>query len=97
MRIALIALCVIATSPAWAQSKKYPPVTPDKELEEEKRSQLWESTLHPDTRPYKELVRDAKRLIEHNTPDDIKAAFEKLDAAIKRVPKEAEAYQDKIG
>jgi tetratricopeptide (TPR) repeat protein len=93
MRIALIALCVIATSPAWAQSKKYPPVTPDKELEEEKRSQLWESTLHPDTRPYKELVRDAKRLIEHNTPDDIKAAFEKLDAAIKRVPKEAEAYQ----
>jgi tetratricopeptide (TPR) repeat protein len=93
MRLALIALCVIGTSQAWAQSKKYPPVTPDRELAEEKRSELWESTIHPDTRPYKELVRDAKRLIEHNTPDDIKAAFEKVDAAIKRVPKEAEAYQ----
>jgi tetratricopeptide (TPR) repeat protein len=91
-RLALIALCVIGTSQASAQSKKYPPVTPDKELEEEKRSQLWESTLHPDTRPYKDLVRDAKRLIEHNTPDDVKAAFEKLDAAIKRLPNEAEAY-----
>ena len=86
-------LLAFAPSAALAQSKKYPPVAPDKELEEEKRSELWESTLHPDTRPYKELVRDAKRLIERNTPDDIKAALEKLDAAIKRVPTESEAYQ----
>ncbi|HEY5926853.1 MAG TPA: tetratricopeptide repeat protein [Kofleriaceae bacterium] len=93
MRLALIALCVIGSlQPAYAQSKKYPPVAPDKELEEEKRSDLWESTLHPDTRPYKDLIRDAKRLIEHNTPADTKAAIEKLDAAIKRLPKEPEAY-----
>ncbi len=93
MKLALVALCVIGTSQAWAQSKKYPPVTPDKELEEEKRSELWESTLHPDTGPYKELVRDAKRLLERNSADDTKAALEKLDTAIKRMPREPEAYQ----
>ena len=95
MRRALVAALglLLASAPAvFAQSKKYPPVSPDKELEDEKRSDLWESTLHPDTRPYKDLVRDAKRLIEHKTADDIKAALEKLDAAIKRLPKEAEAY-----
>jgi tetratricopeptide (TPR) repeat protein len=93
MRLALIALCVIASSQAFAQSKKYPKVTPDPELAEEKRSELWESTIHPDTRPYKDLIRDAKRLIEYGTPAELKAAFDKLDAAIKRLPKEAEAYQ----
>jgi tetratricopeptide (TPR) repeat protein len=95
MKLALVALSLIllGASSASAQSKRYPPVTPDRELEEERRSDLWESTLHPDTRPYKELVRDAKRLIDQNTPDDIKAALDKLDAAIKRLPKVAEAYQ----
>jgi len=95
MRPALVAALgiLLGTAPAWAQSKKYPPVTPDKELEDEKRSDLWESTLHPDTRPYKDLVRDAKRLVGTNAPGDTKAALEKLDAAIKRLPEEAEAYQ----
>jgi tetratricopeptide (TPR) repeat protein len=93
MKATLIALCVIGSlHTAQAQSKKYPPVTPDKELADEKRSQLWDGALHPDLRPYKELVRDAKRLIDHNTPDDVKAGIEKLDAAIKRLPREAEAY-----
>jgi tetratricopeptide (TPR) repeat protein len=93
MRATLIALIVIGSlQAAHAQSKKYPPITPDKELAEEKRSDLWDGALHPDMRPYKELLRDAKRLIDHNTPDDIKAGIEKLDAAIMRLPKEAEAY-----
>lgn len=93
MKLALVALCVIGTSQAWAQSKKYPPVTPDKELEEEKRSELWESTLHPDTGPYRDLVREAKRLVEGNSADDRKVALEKLDVAIKRMPREPDAYQ----
>src|SRR5687767_442806 len=80
---------LLGTALAWGQSKKYPPVPPDKDLEEEKRSDLWESTLHPDTRPYKELVRDAQKLIGSN---DAKTALEKLEAAIKRLPKEADAY-----
>ncbi|HEX5062784.1 MAG TPA: tetratricopeptide repeat protein, partial [Kofleriaceae bacterium] len=95
IRLAFVAILgiLLGTAPARAQSKKYPPVTPDKELEDEKRSDLWESTLHPDTRPYAELVRDAKRLIGTNQPADIKVALEKLDTAVKRLPKEADAYQ----
>jgi tetratricopeptide (TPR) repeat protein len=93
LKRSLIALCVIGTAGvAWAQSQKYPPAVPDKELEEERRSDLWESTLHPDIRRYEELVRDAKRLIEHRTPDDTKLALEKLAAAIDRLPKEVDAY-----
>jgi tetratricopeptide (TPR) repeat protein len=91
-RALVVLSALLATTPAFAQSKKYPPVAPDKELEEEKRSDLWESTLHPDTRPYKDLVRDAKRLVERNTPEDRKIAFEKLDAAVKRLPTEPDAY-----
>lgn len=94
LTVALVALGVsLGAAPALAQSKKYPPVPPDKELEEERRSDLWESTLKPDLRPYQELVRDAKRLIDHNTEDDRKLALEKLEAAIKRMPNEPDAYQ----
>ena len=91
MKLAALALVLLA-APAWAQSKKYPPVAPDKDLEEETRSELWESTLHPDTRPYRELVRDAKRLIDTNSTSNLAAALDKLDAAIQRLPNEAEAY-----
>ncbi len=93
MKRVLIALCVLgATHAAWAQSKKYPPVTPDPELEQERRSGLWEATLHPDRGPYEELVRDAKRLIEHDTPENRQSAIEKLTAAIARLPSAPEAY-----
>jgi tetratricopeptide (TPR) repeat protein len=93
MKLALVALgVVLGAAPAVAQSKKYPPEVPDKELEEERRSDLWESTLHPDLGPYRELVRDAKRLLEHNSADNRKLALEKLDAAIKRLPSEPDAY-----
>jgi hypothetical protein len=93
MRGALVALGILlAAAPALAQSKKYPPVTPDKEVEDEKRSELWESTLAPDTRPYRELVRDAKRLLETKKADDVKLALDKLADAIKRLPKEPDAY-----
>jgi tetratricopeptide (TPR) repeat protein len=90
---ALVALgIVVAAAPAVAQSKKYPPVAPDKEIEDEKRSELWESTIAPDTRPYRELVRDAKRLVERKTADDTNAALDKLADAIKRLPNRPDAY-----
>jgi hypothetical protein len=90
---AIVALGILlAAAPALAQSKKYPPVTPDKEVEDEKRSALWESTLAPHTRPYRELVRDAKRLLETKKADDTKLALEKLADAIKRLPKQPDAY-----
>lgn len=94
LTVALVALGVsLATAPALAQSKKYPPVPPDKELEEEQRSDLWESTLEPGLRPYRELVRDAKRLLDSGRDDDRELALEKLEAAIQRMPNEPDAYQ----
>jgi tetratricopeptide (TPR) repeat protein len=73
-----------------AQSKKYPPVAPDKDVQAEKHSALWDGAAHPDKGPYDILVRDAKRLAESG---DAKAAFEKLDTAIAKLPKEPEAHQ----
>ncbi|HUS28272.1 MAG TPA: tetratricopeptide repeat protein [Kofleriaceae bacterium] len=89
--LSLVALLCVSTT-AWAQSKKYPPVEPDRDLEQESRSKTWDSALDPDRSPYQELVRDAKRLVEHGDANDIRIAIEKLDAAIKRMPKEADAY-----
>lgn len=88
----LVLAALLAAAPARAQSKRYPPVAPDKDLEEETRSDLWESALHPDRSPYKELVRDAQRLLDRGNPDDLKSAGEKLDAAVKLQPKRADAY-----
>ena len=88
----LVVAALLGAAPAWAQSKRYPPVPPDKDLEEESRSDLWESALHPDRSPYKELVRDAQRLVDRGGADDLKVAAEKLDAAVKLQPKRADAY-----
>jgi tetratricopeptide (TPR) repeat protein len=86
----LIVAALLAAAPALAQSKRYPPVQPDKDLEDDNRSDLWDSALHPDRSPYKALVRDAQQLIDQN--GDLKVAADKLDAAIKRQPKQADAY-----
>ncbi len=85
-------LVLAAAGPAHAQSKKYPPVAPDQELIEEKHSDLWDGALHPDLKPYRDLVREAKKLIERGTADDVKVAIEKLDMAAKRVPGEPDAF-----
>ncbi|HTL37637.1 MAG TPA: hypothetical protein VL326_31115, partial [Kofleriaceae bacterium] len=90
--VALLCATATAVPAAWAQSKKYPPVAPDKDLEEEHRSKLWDSTTDPDRGPYNDLVRDAKRLLERNDANNMRDALEKLDAAVKRLPKESDAY-----
>lgn len=81
---------LISSAPAWAQSKKYPPVAPDKDLQEEKHSALWDGAAHPDKGPYDILVRDAKRLADAG---DAKGAFEKLDLAVSKLPNAPEAHQ----
>jgi tetratricopeptide (TPR) repeat protein len=83
-----LALLVVASTAA-AQSKRYPADAGD---DDDSRSQLWESALHPDVGPYTELVRDAKRLLDEGTDEAIKAAEHKLTEAIHRVPSEADAY-----
>lgn len=87
---ALAAVLVLVAAPAWAQSKRYPAdADPD---EDDQHSALWESALHPDEGPYKELVRDARRLLDDGTEDSSKLAVEKLSDAIHRVPTDPEAY-----
>jgi tetratricopeptide (TPR) repeat protein len=83
-------LVVAASSPAWAQSKRYPAdADPD---DDHGKSNLWEAALHPDVGPYRELVRDAKRLLDEGNEQSTKSALDKLTDAVHRVPAEAEAY-----
>ncbi|NVB82536.1 MAG: tetratricopeptide repeat protein [Kofleriaceae bacterium] len=92
-RLVLAALAVtFAATPALAQSKKYPPVATDPDVVEERHSNLWDGALHPDLKPYRDLVRDAKRMLERGTAEDTKAALDKLDAATKRVQTEPDAF-----
>ncbi len=87
---AVALLVLVAAVPALAQSKRYPPdADPD---DDDAHSHLWESALHPDVGPYRDLVRDAKRLLDDGTEDSAKLAIEKLTDAIHRVPTEPDAY-----
>jgi tetratricopeptide (TPR) repeat protein len=88
----VVALTLLAPAVVSAQSTKYPPVPPDKDGEAERRSELWESTLDPDLRPYVDLVRAAEQAIGRNSSAEAKLALEKLDAAIQKMPREPAAY-----
>lgn len=83
---------VLIPTLASAQSTKYPPVPPDKDLEAEQRSNLWEGALNPDLRPYVDLVRAAEGHLQRNTGADTTLALTKLDEAIMKLPKEPQAY-----
>jgi tetratricopeptide (TPR) repeat protein len=89
--LAVAALVALAT-PAWAQSKRYPPRLPDPDRDAEQRSKLWEDALAPGKNPYQALVRGAKPLADEHTPDGAKAALDKLDRAVALLPKEPDAY-----
>ena len=83
-------ILVLAAAPAWAQSKRYPADAGDDD--DDTRSTLWESALHPDVGPYKELVRDARHMLDEGTDEATRGAELKLTDAIHRVPTEPEAY-----
>ena len=94
MRASPALLLLILTLPtvALAQSNKYPPEPVDKDVEQETRSELWESALNPELRPYTELVRAAEGLLQKQTNEDTKLAIEKLGDAIAKLPNEPQAY-----
>ncbi|MDB4959010.1 MAG: Tetratricopeptide 2 repeat protein [Myxococcales bacterium] len=91
-----IALAILlASAPAWAQSKKYPPEPVDRDLERERQSRLWDEALSPETKSYAELVREAKHRLDERTPDDTilaMLAIETLSQAIELLPKATDAY-----
>ena len=95
MRLASIAWLLLAVSGgARAQSKRYPPVAPDKDREAEQRSHLWDSALHPERRTYEQLVEHTRPIVKESRPSEarLKAAIVDLDKAVALQPKRPDAY-----
>ncbi|HEY2735808.1 MAG TPA: tetratricopeptide repeat protein, partial [Polyangiales bacterium] len=92
----LILIAVVATTgTAVAQSKRYPAPPKDLDHEADNHSHLWESALDPERKPYEELVRDARRLLDDNShpqKDQATAALAKLDEAVTRLPNDYRAH-----
>ncbi len=93
MRLAAIVLALVATTPAWAQSKRYPPEPVDKDEEEARKSQLWDQATNPAQVPYQALLKDAQKLLAENRDDATKDAVDKLGQAIPLMPNEPEGYR----
>lgn len=55
---------LLCASSAVAQSKRYPAPPKDADKEQASHSALWEAALDPERKPYDELVRDAKRMLD---------------------------------
>jgi tetratricopeptide (TPR) repeat protein len=89
--VALVGLVGLG-GPAFAQSKRYPAPPEDADLERDRHSSLWESALDPQRKPYDELVRDAKRMLDDRTKSSASAALAKLDDAVARLPADHRAH-----
>ena len=83
---------LLCASSAVAQSKRYPAPPKDADKEQASHSALWEAALDPERKPYDELVRDAKRMLDDRTKDSATAALSKLDEAVGRLPRDYHAH-----
>jgi len=89
-----VSLTAWVAAPTAAQSRRYPPAPVDKDAEKAARSNLWSAAITPERHPYQDLVRKATEVLaQRPTDDQATAAIEKLDAAIKLLPHEPEAYR----
>lgn len=86
-------LVALASAPAWAQSKKYPPTPIDKDVEESSKSKLWDSATNPHRTPYKADIDEARELLKARTDDGAAEAIKRLDHAVQLLPNDSEAYQ----
>ena len=78
---------------ASAQSRRYPPAPVDKDAEQATSSDLWNAAVTPERQPYQSLVRSATELLNQRTTSASLEAFNKLEQAIKLLPREPEAYR----
>lgn len=91
---AIVAAAGLAiAAPAAAQSRRYPPDPVDKDAEKAARSNLWSAAITPERHPYQDLVRTATEALAQRTADQTGEAIKKLDAAIKLLPREPDAYR----
>jgi len=79
--------------PASAQSRRYPPAPVDKDAEQAAHSKMWSSALIPERHSYQDLVKTAGVALAQRTTDSTLAAIKLLDAAVKLLPHEPEAYR----
>jgi tetratricopeptide (TPR) repeat protein len=100
LRTTAAALAVLGTlgalglgATARAQSRRYPPQPVDKDAENAARSGLWNAAVTPERHPYQDLVRAAAEALSQRTADQTTEAIKKLDAAIRLLPREPEAYR----
>jgi len=91
--VAAVGLVAGLTAPAAAQSRRYPPAPVDKDAENATRSSLWNAAVTPERHPYQTLIRAATDALNQRTLDQTTEAIKKLDAAIKLLPREPEAYR----
>jgi tetratricopeptide (TPR) repeat protein len=91
--LALGGVAVRGIPPAWAQSKRYPAQPVDKDSEQATKSDLWNAAITPERHPYQELVRVASEKLAQRTEAATLDAIAKLDAAIRLLPREPDAYR----
>ncbi|MBA3820180.1 MAG: hypothetical protein H0X17_14900, partial [Deltaproteobacteria bacterium] len=84
---------IAASGPAAAQSRRYPPEPVDKDEELARQSELWNHATNPRQAPYLALVKDAQKLLAERRSEATVEAVKKLDAAVKLMPNDAEAYR----
>jgi tetratricopeptide (TPR) repeat protein len=89
----LVLAALLASSPAWAQSKRYPPAPVDKDKESGSKSPLWESATNPHRAPYEALLAEAQQALDDKTSGSAADAVKKLGDAIKLLPDDARAYR----
>lgn len=89
--LAVVVLC--AAAPAWAQSKRYPPVPVDRDAEAAAKSDLWDAAILPEQHAYQDLLSAASAALARRGTDDLADAIKKLDQAVRLLPKEAMAYR----
>src|SRR5262249_9715731 len=93
LAIATLAVLPLLAAPAAAPSKRYPPEPVDKDAEKSAKSNLCNAAVPPERHPYQDLVRAASDALTQRTGDATLEAIKKLDAAIKLLPSEPEAYR----
>jgi tetratricopeptide (TPR) repeat protein len=88
-----LGLALGVAAPAAAQSRRYPPEPVDKDAEKAAKSNLWSAAITPERHPYQDLVHGATAALAQRTADQTTEAIKKLDAAIRLLPREPEAYR----
>ena len=77
---------VVTAGAARAQSTRYPPPPRDPDAEADAHSAFWEAASQPGLARYRDLVRQAVRLIEQRDPDPVAQAESLLVEATGMVP-----------